>query len=109
MNKKVKSEYKGICDRIVKIREDRSMTQNDFAAALGVTRASISAIEAAYYTPSYSLIRTIHEKFGVPYDYIIDGKSGINPNKELITMQEAYEKLKEDYDILLTAYKSKKN
>lgn len=105
MNKKVKGELLEICGRMKSIREAQGLTQYDFAKLVGATRPTISAIEAGYFTPSYTLIKTVHHKLKIPYEYIIDGKSGINPSKDIILVQDQLEKLKEDYDILLTAYK----
>lgn len=106
MNRKVKPENRGVCERMAEIRERASMTQFDFAKALGVNRASISAIEAGYFTPSFELLRKVHKKFGVPYEFIIDGSSGANPSRELSEIQRLYDKLKDDYEILHTAYRA---
>jgi putative transcriptional regulator len=44
-------------------REAREMTQGDLAAAVGVTRQSINAIERGRYNPSLELALKLAEEF----------------------------------------------
>lgn len=53
-------------------RRDSTMTQQDMAEALGVSRQTIIAIERGKYDPSLSLAFKIAELFGVRIEDIFD-------------------------------------
>ncbi len=50
--------------------EAHEMTQKDLAEAVGVTRQTIMAIEAAKYSPSLDLAFQIARVFGRPIDEV---------------------------------------
>ena len=82
-----------IGSRIREIRHHAKLTQKELAEIIGMTAAGVGALENGLYTPNYNVIRTLHERFGVTYDYIIDGVALTNNHKELA---EENKKLKED-------------
>ena len=60
-----------ITNQIRRLRfEAQEMTQKDLAAAVGVTRQTIMAIEAAKYSPSLALAFQIAGVFGRPLDEV---------------------------------------
>lgn len=71
-----------IGQRLREIRLDARLTQKDMAGIVGLTPGSIGAMENDLYTPNFDVLRAIHTKLGVSYDYIIDGvKSPENASK----------------------------
>lgn len=54
-----------IGQRLKEIRKSKSMTQQEFAEVLGVTKTHMSKIETESANPSESLIRTICFTFGI--------------------------------------------
>lgn len=80
--KKSASEYADISFRIREIRLDARMTQKEMGKLVGLTAASIGAIENGLYTPNFKVLRIIHKKLNVPYEYIIDGTKG--PERDLL-------------------------
>lgn len=66
---------KAIAERLKEIRREARMTQKEMAVVVGLTSGSVGALENAYYTPNFDVLRRIHKTFGVSYDYIIDGIS----------------------------------
>ncbi len=49
-------------------RAMKNITQEELAAAVGVTRKTINTIERAVYTPSTALALRLAEYFGVPVE-----------------------------------------
>lgn len=78
-----------IGQRLKEIRLDARLTQKEMANIVGLTPGSIGAMENDLYTPNYDVLRTIHSKLGVSYDYIIDGlKTPDNPSKLMAENRE---------------------
>jgi transcriptional regulator with XRE-family HTH domain/phage repressor protein C with HTH and peptisase S24 domain len=65
--------YKGIIERITKVRKDNGLSQEKFADDVGVSRSVLSQIEIGKILPSLEIIAIISSKFNVPYIYLIDG------------------------------------
>lgn len=62
-----------ISARITKERIDRSMTQKEFAALLGVSQPMVSKWEAGNYNFTISAVSEIFEKLGLDYSFeVID-------------------------------------
>jgi putative transcriptional regulator len=57
-------------NRIRQLRRERGWTQQQLAAAVGVSRQSINSIERARYVPSLGLALTFARVFGRPTDEI---------------------------------------
>lgn len=71
--KKDLGDYSDIKKRFKEIRLDHRLTQADLSKIVGLTPGSVGAIEQGLYTPSFRVLRALHHRLGVSYDYIIDG------------------------------------
>ena len=63
-------------ERIKKIRKYRSLTQQEFADRLGITRNNIAGYETGKRSPSDAVISLICTKFGVNEDWLRTGAGG---------------------------------
>lgn len=79
--------------RVKELREKNRIKQIELAEHLGITSASMSAIENGKTNPAYETLIRISEYFGVSTDYLIMGKE-----KETLSEreQEIIEMLRED-------------
>lgn len=69
-------------DRLVKLRKELGLTQEDFAQRIGYTRTAVSAWEIGRNEPSNSDTIKIANFFGVSTDYLL-GKSDVRtPEKK---------------------------
>jgi transcriptional regulator with XRE-family HTH domain len=95
-------DYSDIKKRFKEIRIDSRLTQADLAKIVGLTPGSVGAIEQGLYTPSFKVLRALHQRLGVSYDYIIDGdKSDIEDLKRRIrSLEEENTRLKKVVDKL---------
>jgi putative transcriptional regulator len=59
-----------IQNKVQKYRTEKNMTQEALAAAIGVSRQTIIAIEKGNYTPSVLLALKIAETFNIPVERI---------------------------------------
>ena len=57
-------------NRLKDLRGDMGWSQGDLAAALGVSRQTVNAIETGRYDPSLPLAFTIADLFGLPIEEI---------------------------------------
>ena len=55
--------------KIKNLRKSRKMTQEDFAAKIGVSRSTLSCYEIGQRTPSLKTLAEIAEVIGVGLDY----------------------------------------
>jgi len=60
----------GIRNRIRELRGDHSMTQQDLADRIGVTRQTVIAIEADKYSPSLEVAFRIATVFEIPLEQV---------------------------------------
>lgn len=60
-------------NRIKALRAESSWTQADLAAALGVSRQTVNAIETGKYDPSLPLAFRLARVFEQPIERIFDG------------------------------------
>ncbi|MEY8335526.1 helix-turn-helix transcriptional regulator [Lachnospiraceae bacterium 47-T17] len=60
-----------IADKIKELRETNSMTQNEVAKRLGITRSSVNAWEMGISVPSTMYIVELAQLFSVSADYIL--------------------------------------
>lgn len=68
-------------DRLIKLRKELNLTQEELAQKIGYTRTAISAWEIGRNEPSNADTIKLAEYFGVSTDYLL-GKSDIrNPEK----------------------------
>lgn len=75
-------------DRLIRLRKELNLTQEELAQKIGYTRTAISAWEIGRNEPSNTDTIKLAEYFGVSTDYLL-GKSDIrNPeNKDLDKLQ----------------------
>ncbi|MFV0429392.1 MAG: helix-turn-helix transcriptional regulator [Arachnia sp.] len=59
-----------VSNRIRELRTERSFTQVELAATLGVTRQTVIAIEQGRYSPSLEMAFQIAHALGVPLDEV---------------------------------------
>lgn len=57
-------------NRIEEIRKSRSIRQEEFAKALGVSRQTISSLETGRYNPSIFLAHNIAKFFGMTIEEV---------------------------------------
>lgn len=100
--KKNQSEYSDISMRFREVRLDHRMTQREFGEMVGLTAASIGAIEAGLYTPNFKVLRILRQKLNVSYDYLIDGVTNghVNHARENMELKEENDRLKKIIDKL---------
>lgn len=60
----------GLRNTLRELRADRSMTQQELADAIGVTRQTVIAIELDKYSPSLETAFKIAMVFGVPLESV---------------------------------------
>lgn len=70
--------------RIAKLRKNYSpsMTQEEFAKKIGISRAALSHYEKDRRDPDYETLQKIADFFDVSTDYILSGQSGSSTPKE---------------------------
>lgn len=59
-----------IVNHVHELRDDRGITQQEFADSIGVTRQTVIAIEKGNYTPSVLLALKIAAFFDEPVEHI---------------------------------------
>jgi transcriptional regulator with XRE-family HTH domain len=91
--------------RLREVRIDARLTQREMAKLVNLSTGSIGAMENGLYTPNFDVLRAIHKKLGVSYDYIIDGlESNENPSKlieENARLKEELERMRKIVDKLV--------
>ncbi len=71
-------------EKIIKLRKERNMTQEDLALRLGVSRQSISKWELGICDPDIQNLKEISKLFSVSFDYLLnDEKSETFPREKL--------------------------
>lgn len=97
-------------NRIKTIRTKEGLTQEEFAAKLGISRGNYSQIELGRQNPTLEIIAKIARNYNVTYAYLIDGDSKINTaqvNEPIIdySNQNCSEILKENQHLKEEIYK----
>ncbi|TAJ14812.1 transcriptional regulator [Patescibacteria group bacterium] len=59
-----------VLNTVLRLRTQKSMTQEELAEKIGVTRQTIISIEKGHYTPSVLLALKISAVFKIPVDEI---------------------------------------
>ena len=67
-------EYRGICDRIREMRKSASMTTEDFAKELNMSRQGVTHMETYRYLPRINTLILLSKKFKRSYNWILEGK-----------------------------------
>lgn len=80
--------------KIKNLRKSRKMTQEDFAAKIGVSRSTLSCYEIGQRTPHLKTLQEIAEIFGVGLDYF-----GISATDEAFELLARAKEVFENNDI----------
>lgn len=65
-------------ERLRSLRESRSLTQDDLAEALGLTKQAVSQYERGVRRPDFEILSMICDHFNVSVDFLL-GKSDYTP------------------------------
>lgn len=84
-----------IGDRILQLRKELSLTQEEFGNKIGIKKSSMSSIEKNKSNPSEQTIKFICKEFNVNYDWLVDGKGEIFIDTDRTTI----ELLADDYKL----------
>lgn len=72
----------GIARRLKAIRVKADFTQAEWSEIIGMSSPAVGALENSWYLPNLDVLRTIKEKYGYSYDYLLEGVETKN-SKEL--------------------------
>lgn len=75
--------YPDIAKRFKQFKEDTGLTYKDLAEAIGTTVESLQAYASGRVSPNFYTIRMMKKKFGLSYDWLIDGTKASKKNKPL--------------------------
>ncbi len=89
----VKELNKAMGERIKRVRQEHKLTQKEFADRLGMTAVWQSSVEVGRHQLSADTMKLIHEKFGVSYEYLIEG-SGQPLQKSMLDQIDSLQKEK---------------
>lgn len=98
---KAGTDAKSIGTRLRKIRIDARLTQKEMGEIVGLTPGSVGALENDLYTPNFDVLRAIHSRLGISYDFIIDGANTTGNIKEIESLQQEVERLRRVVDKLV--------
>jgi transcriptional regulator with XRE-family HTH domain len=90
-NKINKGQYPEINNRFREIRIDNRLTQAEMGEVIGLSAGSVGAIEQGLYTPNFSVMRKLNERFNVSYSYLIDG---VKDDSDMLRKKLADQQLK---------------
>ncbi len=104
--------------RLKKLRIDKSLTQDELAPELGVSRSTLGMYETGKREPDFETLETIADFFNVDMNYLIGysddphdwekigNEAGIHPSKDYEGSYEDYVKFKiyEEQDALIDSY-----
>ena len=77
-----------IGDRIKKLRKEKGLTMLEFGESIGMSKASISGIEAGKNGPSEQTVRLISSKYSVDYYWLKNGEGKMYINETEILIDE---------------------
>lgn len=87
----------GFAQRLVALRSERNMKQQDLADALNVSRTAVASWETGHRTPDIKHLKKISSLFGVSIDYLV-GQS----DRRVSTLPEWFEKLRPELQNRIT-------
>lgn len=61
-------------DRIKQLRNELSLTQDDFSSRIGIGKSALSRIESGVNNPSPQTVQLICQQFGVRKDWLLYGE-----------------------------------
>lgn len=77
-----------IGDRIKKLRKEKGLTMLEFGESIGMSKASISGIEAGKNGPSEQTVRLICSMYSVDYFWLKTGEGDMYINETEILIEE---------------------
>lgn len=81
-------------EQLKKLREERGLSQSDFAKDIGLTRSAISMYELGKREPNLETLKKFADFFNVPIDELIDTNEKTNhKKKEYITLHRLIDEL----------------
>ncbi len=83
-------------EKIIKLRKERNMTQEDLALRLGVSRQSISKWELGICDPDIQNLKEISKLFSVSFDYLLNDEKDETLSPEAPSAQKNGEERKEE-------------
>ena len=98
VNKIKTTDYTGISERFRSVRTSLGLTQKEFGEQVGLSAPAVGAIENGLYTPNFSVIRILKQKFNIDYDYLIDGTINENLPKDYKQISEEVVRLRKVID-----------
>lgn len=67
------THYPDIAERFKIFKQQTGLTWKDLAAALNLTIESLQAYASGRVSPNFHTLRMLKKKFGLDYDWLIDG------------------------------------
>lgn len=95
------SPYIDISNRMKEVRIGNRLTQREFGKIVGLSAAAVGAIEAGLYTPNFNVLRIVHNRFNVSYEYIIDGVKNDSSSVDIGKLKKENEMLKKVIEKML--------
>ena len=77
--------YSNFGENLKKLRKDRRLTQKDFGARFGLSKAVVSKYENGMGYPPYDMLLQIAQYFGVTADYLLGAAEGKTVNVSDLT------------------------
>lgn len=79
---KAKDENQNFARAILKVRQDKKLSQEQFAEKIGMTRQAVSRWEMGISVPSINTITLISEKFGISVDTMLKTTDSVMEKKK---------------------------
>lgn len=87
-----------IGDRIKKLRKEKGLTMLEFGKSLGMSKSSISGIEAGKNGPSEQTVRLICSMYSIEYSWLKTGDGNMYRNKTDILIEDLVKEQNLDSD-----------
>lgn len=102
-------------DRLKKLRQEKELTQDDFAKELNMSRSAIASYESGRNEPPYEVLRRIADFFNVTTDYLLGKTHSRNVTDEITDavkddpeLLEFWDDLREREDLQILFKQTKK-
>lgn len=92
--------------RIRDERINRGMTQSEFADRLSISISYLGALERGTRSVSRNVLDKLHEKFGLSYDYLIQGAEQLKPQLHGMVCEPEFYRIKRSTQFLLNSCSS---
>ena len=87
-----------IGDRVKKLRKEKGLTMLEFGESIGMSKASISGIEAGKNGPSEQTVRLICSMYSVEYFWLKNGNGNMYRNETDILIEDLVKEQNLDSD-----------